>query len=88
MPETVALMKILDQVPMTFVSSLHMMKWGGITYEVPEPCESIYPELWNVAKQFNVFPRKRLGTTYAPGIQYAAYLTPARGWVNSRTLGT
>jgi hypothetical protein len=87
-PETVALMKILDQVPMTFVSSLHMMKCGGITYEVPEPCESIYPELWNVAKQFNVFPRKRLGTTYAPGIQYAAYLTPARGWVNSRTLGT
>ncbi len=85
--ETVALMKILDQVPMTFVSSLHMMKWGGITYEVPEPCESIYPELWNVAKQFNVFPRKRLGTTYAPGIQYAAYLTPARVWVEQWNAG-
>ncbi len=79
-PETRALMKVLDRVPMTFVSSLHMMKWGGITYEVPEPCEPIYPDLWDVAKKFDIFPRKRLGTMYAPGIQYAAYLSPARSW--------
>ncbi|MBD3204709.1 hypothetical protein GF319_00020, partial [Candidatus Bathyarchaeota archaeon] len=86
-PETEALMKLMDQVPMTFVSSLHMMKWGGITYEVPEPCEAIYPDLWRVANQFDIFPRKRLGTTYAPGIQYAAYLTPARGWVRQWITG-
>ena len=86
-PETEALMKLMDQVPMTFVSSLHMMKWGGITYEVPEPCELIYPDLWRVAKKFDIFPRKRLGTTYAPGIQYAAYLTPARGWVRQWVAG-
>ncbi|MFH1179323.1 MAG: M14 family zinc carboxypeptidase [Candidatus Bathyarchaeota archaeon] len=86
-PETKALMQILDRVPMSFISSLHMMKWGGITYEVPEPCEPIYPGLWSVAKQFNVFPRKRLGTTYAPGIQYAAYLSPARGWVQQWNAG-
>jgi hypothetical protein len=86
-PETKALMKLLDQVPMTFVSSLHMMKWGGITYEVPEPCEDIYAGLWDVAKQFDIFPRKRLGTMYAPGIQYAAYLSPARGWVQQWNAG-
>jgi|GEM_PF-960054 hypothetical protein len=86
-PETKALMKIMDTVPMTFISSLHMMKWGGITYEVPEPCEPIYPTLWDVAKQFNVFPRKRLGTMYAPGIQYAAYLSPARSWVKAWNAG-
>lgn len=80
-PETKALMKIMDNEPMTFISSMHMMKWGGITYEVPEPCPEIYPDLWSSAKQFDVFPRKRLGTTYAPGIQYAAYLSPARGWI-------
>jgi hypothetical protein len=86
-PETRALMKIMDQMPLTFVSSLHMMKWGGITYEVPEPCEPIYPALWSVANQFQVFPRKRLGTTYAPGIQYAAYLSPARGWIKHWNAG-
>jgi len=86
-PETRALMKIMDNVSMTFISSLHMMKWGGITYEVPEPCEVIYPALWDVAKQFNVFPRKRLGTMYAPGIQYAAYLSPARSWVKAWNAG-
>jgi hypothetical protein len=86
-PETKALMNLLDQVPMSFISSLHMMKWGGITYEVPEPCETIYPALWSLAKKFDVFPRKRLGTTYAPSIQYAAYLTPARGWINQWNSG-
>jgi hypothetical protein len=80
-PETEALMKILNKVPMNFVSSLHMMKWGGITYEVPHACPQLYAFLWNVAKQFNIFPRKRLGTTLAPGIQHAAYLTPAKGWL-------
>jgi hypothetical protein len=86
-PETRALMKVMDQVPLTFVSSLHMMKWGGITYEVPEPCEPIYPALWNIANQFQIFPRKRLGTIYAPGIQYAAYLSPAREWIKQWNTG-
>jgi len=80
-PETEALMRVLDRVPMSFVSALHMMKWGGITYEVPHPCPELYAPLWNVAKRFEVFPRKRLGTTLAPGIQQAAYLTPAKGWL-------
>ncbi|MFP3951835.1 MAG: M14 family zinc carboxypeptidase [Candidatus Bathyarchaeia archaeon] len=86
-PETRALMEVMDKEPMTFISSMHMMKWGGITYEVPEACADIYPDLWAVAKRFHVFPRKRLGTTYAPGIQYAAYLSPARGWVKQWNSG-
>jgi len=28
-PETGALMRVLDRVPMSFVSALHMMKWGA-----------------------------------------------------------
>lgn len=86
-PETKALMKIMDRIPFHFISSLHMMKWGGITYEVPEPCPELYPPLWEVAKKFNVFPRKRLGITLAPGIQYADYLSPARGWVEQWAKG-
>jgi hypothetical protein len=80
-PETLALMTLMDRIPFDFVSSLHMMKWGGITYEVPEPCPELYPPLWEVAKKFHVFPRKRLGTTLASGIQLADYFSPARGWV-------
>jgi hypothetical protein len=86
-PETRALMKVMDRVPMHFISSLHMMKWGGITYEVPHPCPKLYASLWNVAKKFNVFPRKRLGTTLAPGIQQAEYLTPAKGWLKQWAKG-
>ena len=87
-PETLALMKLMDAVPFDFVSSLHMMKWGGITYEVPGPCPSLYPALYEVAKKFDIFPRKRLGTTIAPGIQQADYFTPARNWVKATAAST
>jgi hypothetical protein len=80
-PETRALMTLMDRIPFDFISSLHAMKWGGITYEVPEPCPELYPPLWETARQFHIFPRKRLGTTLAPGIQHADYFSPARGWV-------
>jgi hypothetical protein len=86
-PETKALMTLLDRTPFHFISSLHMMKWGGITYEVPEPCPELYPPLLDMARKFNIFPRKRLGTTIAPGIQLADYLTPARGWVEQWAKG-
>jgi len=86
-PETLALMKLMDAIHFDFVSSLHMMKWGGITYEVPGPCPSLYPALYEVAKRLHIFPRKRLGTTIAPGIQQADYLTPARNWVKAKAAG-
>ena len=80
-PETGALMNLMNRVPFHFVSSLHMMKWGGITYEVPHSCTELYAPLWDMAKRFSIFPRKRPGTTIAPGIMQAAYLTPARGYL-------
>ena len=80
-PETEALMKLMNRVPFHFVSSLHMMKWGGITYEVPHPCPELYAPFWDMAKRFNVFLRKRPGTTITPGVMQAAYLTPARGYL-------
>ena len=86
-PETRALMKLMDRTELHFVSSLHMMKWGGITFEVPEPCPELYAPLLKLTKDFRVFPRKRLGTTIAPGFQLAAYLTPARGYIRERAKG-
>jgi hypothetical protein len=86
-PETRALMKILDKVKMHLVSALHMMKWGGISFMVPIKCTGLYANLQNVAKKYNVFPRKRPGTMLAPGIMHAAYLTPARNYARHHAAG-
>ena len=86
--ETRALMSLLDKVKMSFVSSLHMMKWGGISYMVPHACPELYAGLQNVARRFSIFLRKRPGTMLAPGIMHAAYLQPARNWVRHWAAGT
>jgi hypothetical protein len=80
-PETQALMSLMDRKDFHFVSSLHQMKWGGITYQVPHACPELYGSLWESARRFNIFPRKRPGTTLAPGVSKADYLTPARGYL-------
>ena len=86
-PETSVLMRLMDRIPFDFISSLHMMKWGGITFEVPEPCPELYAPFLQLTRDFRVFPRKRLGTTIAPGVQLAAYLTPARGYIKEWARG-
>ncbi len=79
--ETRALMNLMDRLDFHFVSSLHMMKWGGITYQVPHACPELYSPLLESARRFNIFPRKRPGTTIAPGVSKAYYLTVARGYL-------
>jgi hypothetical protein len=85
--ETRAMMNLIDRVKMYFLSSLHMMKWGGISFMVPHPCTGLYADLQNAAKRFNIFPRKRPGTMLAPGVMHAAYLQPARNWVRHYAAG-
>jgi hypothetical protein len=79
--ETKAMMNLIDKVKISFLSSLHMMKWGGISFMIPHPCPPLHAALQNSAKRFNIFLRKRPGTMLAPGIMHAAYLQPARNWV-------
>jgi hypothetical protein len=81
------MMSIIDRVRMSFLSSLHMMKWGGISFMVPHPCPPLYANLQNSAKRFNIFLRKRPGTMLAPGVMHAAYLQPARNWVRHHASG-
>jgi hypothetical protein len=83
-PETKALMTLMDRIPFDLISSLHMMKWGSVTLQLPYPCPELYPPLQQVVKDFNLFLRKRLGLygpLLAPGIQKAGYFTPARNYV-------
>jgi hypothetical protein len=82
-PETRAFMKLMDRIPFDFICSLHMMKWGGVSYQVPGPCQELYPGLMKAAQQFDVVLRKRIGTVLAPGILTASYFTPARNYVNA-----
>lgn len=85
--ETRALMSLMDRMDFHFVSSLHQMKWGGITYQVPHPCPELYHHLWESASRYKIFPRKRPGTTIAPGVSQAYYLTPARGYLRQWSAG-
>lgn len=86
-PETRALMKVMDEVKLHFVSGLHMMKWGGISYMVPFECPELYGELQNAAERFDIFLRKRPGSMLAPGVMWAEYLTAARNYVRHYAAG-
>ena len=86
-PETKALMSLMDRVEFHFISSLHMMKWGGITYQVPHACPELYVDLWESARKFNIFLRKRPAPTVAPGVSKAYYLTVARGYLRQWAAG-
>lgn len=86
-PETRALMNLLDKVDFDFVSSLHNMKWGGISYQVSEACPEIYSPLQETALENGIMLRKRLGTMLARGVQLAAYFTPARNYKKAKEAG-
>ena len=86
-PETKALMNVMDEVKLHFVSGLHMMKWGGISYMVPFECPELYGDLQNAAKRFDIFLRKRPGSMLAPGVMWAEYLTAARNYVRHYAAG-
>jgi hypothetical protein len=85
--ETRALMNLMDRMDFHFVSSLHQMKWGGITFQVPHPCPELYHHLLESARRYGIFPRKRPGTMIAPGVSQAYYLTPARSYLRQWAQG-
>jgi hypothetical protein len=87
LPETKALMRLLDSIRFDMIVSLHNMKWGGVTYQVSEPCPELYPTLQNLTKTFRLEPRKRLGTMLAPAVQLAEYFTPVRNYVRAKGAG-
>jgi len=87
LPETRALMALFSRTHFDLISSLHNMKWGGITYQVSEQCPQLYASLQELAREFRLVPRKRLGTMLAPGIQLAEYFTPVKNYVKAKAAG-
>ena len=86
-PETWALMRIMSGIEFRFISSLHVMKFGEMTFEVSRPCPEIYSQLQIIAKENNIPLRKRFGDIVAPGIQLANYMTPAANYVRMTMSG-
>jgi len=86
-PETRALMKIMDGVSFDFISSLHDMKWGGMNWQASEPCPPLYAPLHQLAKENNVPLRKRPGVFLASGIQPSQWFTPVRNYVKLKAAG-
>ena len=87
MPETSALMNIISGINFDFVSSLHVMKFGEMTFEVCRPCPEIYSSIQRTAKENGIPLRKRLGDIVAPGIQLAYYMTPAANYIKMKMRG-
>lgn len=85
--ETLALIKIMNSMEFSFISSLHVMKFGEMTFAVSGPCPKIYSQLQHTAKENNIPLRKRFGDIVAPGIQLARYMTPAANYVRMTMQG-
>jgi len=79
--ETNALVKVMNGLEFHFISSLHVMKFGEMTFEVSRPCPEIYAQLQHTAQENNIPLRKRFGDIVAPGIQLAHYMTPAANYI-------
>jgi len=86
-PETLALIKIMSGVEFHFISSLHVMKFGEMTFEVSGPCPEIYAPLQRMAIENQIPLRKRLGDIVAPGIQLAHYMTPVGNYIRKAMQG-
>lgn len=85
--ETLALVRIMNGIEFSFISSLHVMKFGEMTFEVSRPCPELYPQLQQTARENGVALRKRFGDIVAPGIQLAHYMTPATNYVRMTMQG-
>jgi hypothetical protein len=84
LPETRVLMKVIDAGRIDLISSLHNMKFEGITCQVSEPCPKLYAPFQELFRKYGVFPRKRLGNMLVPGIQLAEHFTPVQNYVKAR----
>ena len=85
--ETLAMMKIMDQNQMDFMSGLHVLRFGGVTYQVSEPCPELYSPLQMLARESHVPLRNRSGTMLAEGVQLGRHLTPAGNYIRAKLDG-
>jgi hypothetical protein len=54
LPETLALMRLIDDVRPALLCPLHNSELGGVYYYLSEPAPELYPELHRVARQVGI----------------------------------
>jgi hypothetical protein len=72
LPETEALMKVIDEVKPTLLYSLHNAGFGGVYYYVGRECAPLYPVFSEIPEWFNL--TLDLGE---PEVSYARVFAPA-----------
>lgn len=73
LPETQALMRVIDEVRPTLLYSLHNSGFGGVYYYVSERCEALYPTFHALPEWFGLAldlgePEMSNAVTFAPAI--------------------
>jgi hypothetical protein len=73
MPETRALMRVIDRVQPKFLYSLHNAGFGGVYYYVSRECQPLYSVFHEIPSWFNLAldlgePEVSYATTFAPAI--------------------
>ncbi len=73
LPETQALMRVIDEVKPTLLYSLHNSGFGGVYYYVSEPCEPLYPTFHALPEWFGLAldlgePEMSNAVAFAPAI--------------------
>jgi hypothetical protein len=82
-PETIAMMKIMDGRRIDLMCGLHLLRFGGVTFQVSENCPELYAPFQMLARRNYVPLRNRPGTMLASGIQLGHHLTPAGNYVRA-----
>ncbi len=73
LPETEALMKVIDEVKPDFIYSLHNAGFGGVYYYVSDRCAPLYQTFHDIPEWFELAldlgePEVPFATSYAPAI--------------------
>ncbi len=73
MPETKALMQVIDDIQPTFLYSLHNAGFGGVYYYVSDPCPPLYDTFHSIPEWFNLSldlgePEMSIAEPFAPAV--------------------
>ncbi len=73
LPETQALMRVIDEVKPDFIYSLHNAGFGGVYYYVSDPCAPLYPTFHAIPDWFGLAldlgePEVPFAESYAPAV--------------------
>lgn len=86
-PETLAMVKIMDSSKLDLMCGLHLLRFGGATFQVSEECPELYAPFQMLARRNFVPLRNRTGTMLTRGVQLGRHLTPVGNYIRAKRDG-